>query len=213
MTGPLDMGNNKLTNLGNPENGKDAVNKKYVDNFLEHHEHDLDLDVIGRYLVISKNGNKNYVSLRTKKNIDLSNAVANITADNLESLYHRIITILPNGNNLGIMQLNNLLTISVTDTNDLPEPWTFLFSAKIEELLLINNSALIFTTANQTLMFIYMVRSSGTFKYAVTDTVMTNQNATLIGIDTTQFNHIDFEYILEINLLFGLMVNQENHIT
>ena len=33
--------------------------------FLEHHEHDL--DVIGRYLVISKNGDKSYVSLRTKK--------------------------------------------------------------------------------------------------------------------------------------------------
>ena len=46
----------------------DVVNKKYVDTFPKH---DLDLDVIGRYLVISKNGNKNYVSLRTKKNIDL----------------------------------------------------------------------------------------------------------------------------------------------
>ena len=72
MTGDLSMGDNKLTNVGDPENDKDAVNKKYVDNFREH-GHDLDLDVIGRYLVISKNGGKSYVSLRTKKNIDLTN--------------------------------------------------------------------------------------------------------------------------------------------
>ena len=65
MTGVLDMGSLKITNVGDPENDKDAVNKKYVDTFLEHHEHDL--DVIGRYLVISKNGDKSYVSLRTKK--------------------------------------------------------------------------------------------------------------------------------------------------
>ena len=67
MTGLLDNGNNKLNNLGNPENDKDAVNKKYVDNFLEHHEHDLDLDVIGRYLVISKNGNKSMFLLEQKR--------------------------------------------------------------------------------------------------------------------------------------------------
>ena len=69
MTGLLNMGSFKITNVGDPENDKDVVNKKYVDTFLEHHEHDL--DVIGRYLVISKNGDKSYVSLRTKKNIDL----------------------------------------------------------------------------------------------------------------------------------------------
>ena len=69
MTGLLNMGSFKITNVGDPENDTDVVNKKYVDTFLEHHEHDL--DVIGRYLVISKNGDKSYVSLRTKKNIDL----------------------------------------------------------------------------------------------------------------------------------------------
>ena len=35
----------------------------------------------------------------------------------------------PNGNNLGIMQLNNILTIRLND--GLIEHWTFLFSAKL----------------------------------------------------------------------------------
>ena len=30
LTGVLDMGDNKLTNLGDLENDKDAVNKKYM---------------------------------------------------------------------------------------------------------------------------------------------------------------------------------------
>ena len=37
--------------------------------------------------------------------------------------------------------------------------------------------------------------TSGTFSYAITDTVKTNQNTTSIAIDTTQFNHIAFEYV------------------
>ena len=52
MTGLLDMGSFKITNVGDPENDTDVLDKKYVDTFLEHHEHDL--DVIGKYLVISK---------------------------------------------------------------------------------------------------------------------------------------------------------------
>ena len=82
MTGLLNMGSFKITNVGDPENDTDVVNKKYVDTFLEHHEHDL--DVIGRYLVISKNGDKSYVSLRTKKNIDLQqNLILNITSEGI----------------------------------------------------------------------------------------------------------------------------------
>ena len=111
------MGSFKITNVGDPENDKDAVNKKYVDTFLEHHEHDL--DVIGRYLVISKNGDKSYVSLRTKKNIDLTNTYVNMTADENEFDDQIIsigsdITTVPNGNNLGIMKLNNFLVITQT---------------------------------------------------------------------------------------------------
>ena len=197
MTGDLSMGDNKLTNVGDPENDKDAVNKKYVDTFPKH---DLDLDVVGRYLVISKNGNKNYVSLRTKKNIDLSNTYLKMTSDGNEFDFQLItidagITTVDNGNNLGIMQLNRSLTIRPSAVHELSEPWTFLFSAKFEEPLRPNNSALIFITKNQTLMFIYMMWHTGTFKYAITDTVMTNQNAISIDMDTTEFNHIAFEYV------------------
>ena len=179
MTGDLSMGDNKITNVGDPENDKDAVNKKYVDTFPKH---DLDLDVIGRYLVISKNGNKNYVSLRTKKNIDLSNQYLKMTSDGNEFDFQLItidsgITTVDNGNNLGIMQLNRSLRIIPSALHKLSEPWTFLFSVKFEEPLPSNNSALIFTTKNQTLMFIYMMWHTGTFKYAITDTVLTNQNA------------------------------------
>ena len=156
--------------------------------------------LFGRYLVIPKNGNKNYVSLRTKRNIDLSNTYVNMTADRNEFdpqliIIDSNIATVPNGNNLGIMQLNKYLRITPNALNNLPEPWTFLFSAKLEEPPPLNNSVLIFTTANQSLMFIYMMWSSGTFKYAITDTVLTNQNAILIDIDTTQFNHIAFEYV------------------
>ena len=196
MTGVLNMGSFKITNVGDPENDTDVVNKKYVDTFLEHHEHDL--DVIGRYLAISKNGDKSYVSLRTKKNIDLSNQYVKMTADGNE-FDNQIITIdsdfrtVPNGNNLGIMQLNNILTIRLND--GLIEPWTFLFSAKLKKPPTNNSFALIFTDANQTLMFISMMWSSGTLKYAITDTALTNQNAISIDIDTTEFNHIAFEYV------------------
>ena len=196
MTGLLNMGSFKITNVGDPENDTDVVNKKYVDTFPKH---DLDLDVIGRYLVISKNGNKNYVSLRTKKNIDLSNARFNMTEDRVDSGAHVIsvssnITTVPNRNNLSIMQLNRHLLITPTVNNELPEPWTFLFSAKFEEPLPNNSSILTFTTANQPSKYIYMMWSSGTL-YAITDTVMTNQNAISIDIDTTQFNYIAFEYV------------------
>ena len=196
MTGLLNMGSFKITNVGDPENDTDVVNKKYVDTFLEHHEHDL--DVIGRYLAISKNGDKSYVSLRTKKNIDLSNQYVKMTADGNE-FDNQIITIdsdfrtVPNGNNLGIMQLNNILTIRLND--GLIEPWTFLFSTKLKVPPSNNSFALIFTTANQTLMFIYMMWHTGTLKYAITDTALTNQNAISIDIDTTEFNHIAFEYV------------------
>ena len=141
MTGDLSMGDNKLTNVGDPENDKDAVNKKYVDTFLEHHEHDL--DVVGRYLAISKNGDKSYVSLRTKKNIDLSNQYLKMTSDGNEFDSQLItidsdITTVDNGNNLGIMQLNRYLRITPSALHNLSEPWTFLFSAKLHKPPTIN---------------------------------------------------------------------------
>ena len=192
MTGLLNMGSFKITNVGDPENDTDVVNKQYVDTFLEHHEHDL--DVIGRYLVISKNGDKSYVSLRTKKNIDLSNQYVKMTADGNEfdDQITRIdsdFTTIPNGNNLGIMRI--IGPIAIRPNVDLPEPWTFLFSVKFEEPLLANQSLLSFTTANQTSTYIYIRWTSGTFTY-----ILSNQNATSIDIDTTQFNHMAFEYVV-----------------
>ena len=107
MTGLLNMGSFKITNVGDHENDTDVVNKKYVDTFLEHHEHDL--DVIGRYLVISKNGDKSYVSLRTKKNIDLQqDLLLNITSEGITNTAFRMDVqsrTLPNGNKLDIMKL------------------------------------------------------------------------------------------------------------
>ena len=193
MTGDLSMGDNKLTNVGDPENDKDAVNKKYVDNLREH-GHDLDLDVIGRYLVISKNGGKSYVSLRTKKNIDLSNTYVKITAEGKEFDDQRItidsdFTPVANGNNLGIFQLNRSLEIQLIE--ELPEPWTLLFSAKLDNTLTDNYSSLSFTDTNQIIWPLSMRWSSGTFNYS-----LLNQNATAsIDVDTTQFMHIAFEYV------------------
>ena len=193
MTGLLNMGSFKITNVGDPENDKDVVNKKYVDNLREH-GHDLDLDVIGRYLVISKNGSKSYVSLRTKKNIDLSNTYVKITAEGKE-FDDRFITIdsdftpVDNGNNLGIFQLNRSLDISLID--NIPEPWTLLFSAKLDNTLTNNYSSLSFTDTNRIIWPMSMRWTSGTFTYS-----LLNQNATAsIDVDTTQFMHMAFKYV------------------
>ena len=192
MTGDLSMGDNKLTNVGDPENDKDAVNKKYVDNLREH-GHDLDLDVIGRYLVISKNGGKSYVSLRTKKNIDLSNTYVNMTADGNEFDDQAVvidsdISTVHNGNNLDIIQLNRPLEILLID--NIPEPWTLLFSAKLDKTLTIAYFTLTFTDANLRLWPMTMRWSSGTFTYD-----LPNQNPTSIAVDTAEFNHMAFEYV------------------
>ena len=191
MTGLLNMGSFKITNVGDPENDKDVVNKKYVDNLREH-GHDLDLDVIGRYLVISKNGSKSYVSLRTKKNIDLTNQYVKITAEGKEFddqivLIDSDFTPVNNGNNLGIFQLNRSLTIE--QIIGLPEPWPFLFSAKFQKPPTINYCNLTFTDANLRIRPITMSWSSGTFTYD-----LPNQNPISIDVDTTQFMHMAFEY-------------------
>ena len=195
MTALLDMGDNKLTNVGNPENDKDAVNKKYVDTFLGHHKHDL--DVIGRYLVISKNGDKNYASLRTKKNIDLQQDILEgiTNTRNYKTNYHLAITNLPNGNKLGIMQLNRQLDILTQIHPEsgpitvikLSQPWTLLFSAKPNLSSSINRSNLGF--GNNSSLFLEW--SSGTFNYEMSNYI----DRISIDIDTTQFNHINFEYV------------------
>ena len=190
MTGLLNMGSFKITIVGDPENDKDVVNKKYVDTFLEHHEHNL--DVIGRYLVISKNGDKSYVSLRTKKNIDLSNTYVKITAKGKEYDDQIVIiesdfTPVNNGNKLGIFQLNRSLDISLID--NIPEPWTLLFSAKLDNTLTNKYFSLTFIDANLRILRITTGWSSGTFTYQIP-----NQNPISIDVDTAEFNHMAFKY-------------------
>ena len=201
MTGLLNMGDNKLTNVGDPENDKDAVNKKYVDTFLAHHEHDL--DVTGRYLVISKNGDKSYVSLRTKKNIDLQqDLLLNITSEGLINTRdysinypEGVLINLPNDNKLGTInfyrQLNILTQVQLVDGTinviEISQPWTFLFSAKPNLSSGISRSFIGF--GNNSSLFLEW--SSGTFNYEMPNQI----DRISIGIDTTQFNHIAFEYV------------------
>ena len=202
MTGLLDMGSFKITNVGDPENDTDVVNKKYVDTFLEHHEHNL--DVIGRYLVISKNGGKSYVSLRTKKNIDLQqDLLFDITSEELintqdySTNYPRgvIINHLPNDNKLATInvsrQLNILTQVQLVDETidiiEILQPWTFLFSAIPNLSSGISRSFIGFGN-NSSLFFEW---SSGTFNYEMPNQI----DRISIDIDTTQFNHIAFEYV------------------
>ena len=192
MTGLLNMGSFKITNVGNPENDTDVVNKKYVDTFLEHHEHNL--DVIGRYLVISQNGDKSYVSLRTKKNIDLQqDLLLNITSEGITNTAFRIDvqrSILPNGNKLDIMKLTGQLDIyeQIHEPGKVvSQPWTFLVSAKPNLPSGNNRSYLGFGASGS--LFLYW--SSGTFNYEMPNQI----DRISINIDTTQFNHIAFEYV------------------
>ena len=85
-------------------------------------------------------------------------------------------------------QLNRSLTISLID--ELPEPWTLLFSAKLDNTLTIKYFNLTFTDANLRIWPITARWSSGTFTYD-----LPNQNATSIDVDTTQFMHMAFEYV------------------
>ena len=192
MTGLLNMGSFKITNVGDPENDTDVVNKKYVDTFLEHHEHDL--DVIGRYLVISKNGDKSYVSLRTKKNIDLQqDLLLNITGEETTNTVFQMVVrrnILPNGNKLDIMKLTGQLDI-ISQIHEpgkvVSQPGTFLFSAKPNLPSGNNRSYLGFGASGS----LFLDWSSGTFNYEMPNQI----DRISIDTDTTQFNHIAFEYV------------------
>ena len=124
----------------------------------------------------------------------MSNTYVKITAEGKE-FDDQWITIdsdftpVANGNNLGIFQLNRSLEIELIE--ELLEPWTLLFSAKLDNTLTNNYSSLSFTDTNQIIWPLSMRWSSGTFNYS-----LLNQNATAsIDVDTTQFMHIAFEYV------------------
>ena len=202
MTGDLSMSNNKLTNVGDPTNDADAANKKYVDNRLGR-DH---VYVVGRYLVIpEEDGSKNYVSVRPKKNIDLSSDISfelktsrddtfdprDIRSDNLYiSSATKRYNLLPGlGNYLGsIIFVDPLLVLY---NNHLSKPWTILFSVK--PFSKYHFSSITCEQADGTRNFIKMSWESGAFKYIITNDIGARPNIP-IELNTSRFNHIAFEY-------------------
>ena len=69
VTGELNMGGHKLTQVANPENDQDVVNKQFLDTILQQ-TRPFDL---GRYLVFPHADNsKSYFAVGSKRNIDLN---------------------------------------------------------------------------------------------------------------------------------------------
>ena len=93
--------------------------------------------------------------------------------------------ILPNGNKLDIMKLIGQLDIFTHINARITQPWTFLVSAKPSSG--INRSYLGFGTNSS----LFLEWSSGTFNYEMPNQI----DRISIDIDTTQFNHIAFEYV------------------
>ena len=117
--------------------------------------------------------------------------LVNITSEEIIDAgnFHQVVprNILPNGNKSGIMQLTGQLDIYTQINNRLSQPWTFLFSAKPNLSSCINRSYLGF--GNNSSLFLEW--SSETFNYEMPNQI----DRISIDIDTTQFNHIAFEYV------------------
>ena len=99
------------------------------------------------------------------------------------------LNIIPNGNKLSIFQLHRQLDMFTQIREPgkviyLSQPWTFLFSNPSSS---INPSYLGF--GNNSSLFLEW--SSGTFNYEMPNQI----DRISIDIDTTQFNHIAFEYV------------------
>ena len=135
MTGDLSMGNHKLTDVANPENDGDAVNKQYVDAVKPYN--------LGRYIVFPYDEAKYYFSVRAKKNVDLDSGlqaeIKNYLADMNMNVYNnhpQDITInmanlelLPNpGKDLAKMVLNSPIGFNLQPF--VMESWTLLVSEK-----------------------------------------------------------------------------------
>ena len=102
------------------------------------------------------------------------------------------LNLIPNGNKLSIFQLVRQQDIFTQIREpgkviNLSQPRTFLFSAKPNPSSGINRSYLGF--GNNSSLFLEW--SSGTFKYEMPNQI----DRISIDIDTTQFNHIAFEYV------------------
>jgi len=211
MTGNVDMDNNKVINVGTPTDETDVVNKQYVDSLVQH-EHDTRPYDLGRYIVFPHDsGSKTYFSVRARKNIDLDSDKLVEVKHNIKNASENEInnrpqdititkdtTMLPNPEKkLGIMELNAPLQIDFRLLRNLVSPWTLLFSARPGETPPRdgNNSVLTFyNSANQAFKYLTTMWTADSFKYTITDDVMTNANAIVHNVDTDKLNHIAIEY-------------------
>ena len=125
----------------------------------------------------------------------MENPLVNITSEGItinsqNLIIDHSITHLPNGNKLGIMQLDDELRFNLPLNKVLL--WTFLFSTKPNRLSL--NSAYLEFSKPRNNIYLDMLFDSRTFSYAINHTPVL-QNGKSIDIDLTQFNHFAFEYV------------------
>jgi hypothetical protein len=201
MTGNLDMLNNRITSIGTPVDETNCVNKQYVDR----HVHRFNVRVLGRYIIIPEDTNNTYFSVRSKRNVDFNNSkLVEIKNNLVENTSANIrtntsITLLPNDNkDLQIMQLNSQLEIIIKPLHHLAAPWTFLFSVRPGDSPPLSNNEttiLFINPINHSIPFIRTTWTSTSFKYSITHNVINFGNTTTFDLDTTQLNHIAFEYV------------------
>lgn len=229
MTGDLSMGNNRITSVGAPVDETDAVNLQYV-NLAVEHERLTSVSSLGRYIVIpDESGIKTYFSVRARKNINLDNGklieIKHNIADSSENLINddpqnititKNTTLMPNPDKkLGVIQLDSQLRIDFKPSHSLPAPWTFFFSARPDQVNNIDSMMSFYKSTGQIFTYISIRWTPGIFKYAITKDVMNARNTIEFKVDTTQLNHIAFEYmgsklVLWIN---GMQKRQHNNLT
>lgn len=199
MTGTLNMGTHKITNVGNPENDNDVTSKQYVDEKTKR----VTFSKLGRYVVV-EGENKTYFSVRAKKNIDLDNELQvelkNLTGNNGKVFNTSISTIsidftaenIPD-KRLGFLRCNpgQRCQINFNRENYLMQPWVLLFSVRLGNTFP-RLTIQISTKQSDTILLILLETNS--IKYAITNDVNNSRNATTFNVDTTQFNHVAFEY-------------------
>ena len=226
MTGNLIMDYNAIKEVGNPVDETDAVNKQYVDR-IEQHEHDTRPYVLSRYIVLPEDDSKVYFSVRARKNINLERGLlVEIKHDNAGSGETYInnrpqtitatydIDLLPNpSKDLGIMQLNSKLHIECIP--NLSTPWTLLFSARPGESPPVENNTSILTFNNpttQSVKYLTMMWTAESFKYTITDNVLSDENAIIHIVDTTKLNHVTFQCVEnKLNVwINGKQIRQHN---
>ena len=205
MTGPLSMGMNKLTNLADPEDDEDAVNKQYLNQILfETRPYDL-----GRFLVFPHTDNtKTYFAIGSKRNIDLDDGkvfeILNGTAHNPQYITSGNLdrTVVPvQGKADVMMRLNSQHII----TPNLSKPWTFLFSIK-------HNHSHPPTPAND---FIFNFGGDNVILISLTQNnfiyTIGKQDPVMVEIDTSKLNHFAWEYAGKKLILWVNGISRKTH--